>query len=560
MLCNNCGKSLDGKAALCGPCTAMRSNAGGAAAPVNSGFISGAQPAANTGFSQGKRSGAQQRSGSARANQSTEIPGHAERAPRFRRFTAAMVDASIFGVIHQIFALLFLTAMFSLITPDIGELVGGASNNILVNWGIGIISAFAVSYFTWCIFSLFIPLIYFGILESGRHQATLGKRLVGIKVINSAGQAPSFKESVTRYITKYLWAMIGLVMLPLAIILVLVARLDMSATFMAWASVAYLGIGCLVALTSMILLWKIYVTILFNPTGQGLADRISGCYVVRNDRMPHIGLVFLLWILMFGLSWSIGGMLPKDHSDKSKTTRVHFSSKGTPDSTLRFPFNIGTANPQPNTNNVTLADGSSAPADAVDPAATPKPASSITLPASRFPVAGAQLRESTDNLVTFGTVKRYFPTHAAFVNPARTEMRIYLGQGDYSTTQLAKLARHDVRELALPQGADLVFVVEFASPIQKDCSFDRAKRVSVLMYRSGITGFPLPGTATTILIKPNSSEFSGAKLNCIIKDNGSTVITGTLRGSGKFSQGQAVYPLVWNVQLESDQGEALRLK
>jgi len=131
-------------------------------------------------------------------------------------------------------------------------------------------------------------------------------------------------------------------------------------------------------------------------------------------------------------------------------------------------------------------------------------------------------------------------------------MRIYLGQGDHSTTQLAKLARHDVREPVLPQGADLVFVVDFASPIQKDCSFDRAKRVSVLMYRTGITGFPLPGSANAISIKPSSSEFSGAKLNCIIEDNGSTLITGALRGSGEFSQGQAVYPLVWNVQLGSD--------
>lgn len=59
--------------------------------------------------------------------------------------------------------------------------------------------------------------LYFSFLESGKHQATLGKRIVGIKVVNEQGEKISFANATGRFFAKilsYLCLYIGFLFVP----------------------------------------------------------------------------------------------------------------------------------------------------------------------------------------------------------------------------------------------------------------------------------------------------------------------------------------------------------
>ncbi len=159
--------------------------------------------------------------------------------------------------------------------------------------------------------------------------------------------------------------------------------------------------------------------------------------------------------------------------------------------------------------------------------------------------------EIFDNLVRFGAVKRYFPASAAFFNRAQTELRIYLGQNYLDSEKIAALTNHDVRSNAIPLGSDIVFVVEFPNKVEQDCSLSLAKRVSVMMYRTGITGFPIPGRGNSVTLTPTAEFVRDTTLTCSINRDLKTEVAGVLDGSGDFTQGQAAYTLSWKVKLGS---------
>ncbi|MBT4339603.1 MAG: RDD family protein [Bacteroidetes bacterium] len=51
---------------------------------------------------------------------------------------------------------------------------------------------------------LILTTLYYGYTESSEHQATIGKRIVGIKVIDLHGQRITFKKACLRYIWMFL--------------------------------------------------------------------------------------------------------------------------------------------------------------------------------------------------------------------------------------------------------------------------------------------------------------------------------------------------------------------
>lgn len=74
-----------------------------------------------------------------------------------------------------------------------------------------------VLYLLWCVLGLVFTWLYFALLESGKHQATWGKRLLGLKVVGAQGQRISFARATGRYFAKllsYAIFYIGFIMVP----------------------------------------------------------------------------------------------------------------------------------------------------------------------------------------------------------------------------------------------------------------------------------------------------------------------------------------------------------
>ena len=84
--------------------------------------------------------------------------------------------------------------------------------------------------------------LYFALLESSGWQATLGKKAVGIAVMDVAGQRPTFAQASGRFFGKFVSSLI-------------------------------LGLG--------------YLQAAFDPKGQALHDRMAGCLVVRQRSLGH---------------------------------------------------------------------------------------------------------------------------------------------------------------------------------------------------------------------------------------------------------------------------------
>ena len=79
-------------------------------------------------------------------------------------------------------------------------------------------------------------IIYYALMESSKYQATLGKIVIGIKVVNNNGQRLDFSKTLLRNLSKILSAFI-------------------------------LGIG--------------YIMIIFDDRKQGLHDKIADTFVVK---------------------------------------------------------------------------------------------------------------------------------------------------------------------------------------------------------------------------------------------------------------------------------------
>ena len=77
------------------------------------------------------------------------------------------------------------------------------------------IALLGITVLTAQLVSVLIAWLYYALLESGKYQATLGKRLLGIKVVGKNGQRISFARATGRFFAKalsYLTLYIGFIM------------------------------------------------------------------------------------------------------------------------------------------------------------------------------------------------------------------------------------------------------------------------------------------------------------------------------------------------------------
>ena len=103
------------------------------------------------------------------------------------RVLAYMIDSFVMGL-----PLSIVYGVMSVIVTTVGT----QNEELLV-------PLFLVSYITYMFLAVIVSLLYFGLMESSKNQATLGKMARGLKVVDYKGQRISFKRAVARDLSKY---------------------------------------------------------------------------------------------------------------------------------------------------------------------------------------------------------------------------------------------------------------------------------------------------------------------------------------------------------------------
>jgi uncharacterized RDD family membrane protein YckC len=116
------------------------------------------------------------------------LPRSYEYAGFWRRVWAGLFDISL-----EFIVALLLTLLVDIIAKTVGRSMGIAPESTAYLAGITFIVVLTVGAWLYCAFS-----------ESSRYRATLGKRLVGLEVVNTKGGKLSFGQASVRHLLKFL--------------------------------------------------------------------------------------------------------------------------------------------------------------------------------------------------------------------------------------------------------------------------------------------------------------------------------------------------------------------
>lgn len=535
MLCNYCGKSLEGRASVCSECSELH----GRANPQSNQLAQEAPPSVATTYDHPDNL----------PHSDTRLPieGSPRRGLRFHRFVAFMVDSTIMGIPLVLISGLVKSYLISpLLTPD--PMAGGVSMMLMVAMPlIGAMLAFLAA-------SILVPPIYYILMESGGWQATVGKRLLGLYVVNQNGSRCSPWEAGLRYFGRVLLPFVAL--LVGAIIALITAVLFKNGSTFIPLLIALAGV-----FIYLVVSWKIYISFLYSPTRQGLHDRLANCYVVARDNHPSYAMAALALIVALITSAMINALMP---SAPSKQAPRQFPG------ITKDPFDLKGLEDLPQVNSPPQRDTQVYVPPVREPLPTPEsynpnppPRQPIFAPIPvEPPVVIAPSIESRNQTppvelegttVTFGRVDRELTSSVAFMNHSRTELRVYLGQRDFSPEEIARIEANTSDSIPIPR-ADMVLIASYPNPVESDCSLAKASTIQVALYRTGITGFPLPGRNPSLQIAPKVDTTS-SQLNCgpsrgtRDKPRSQVTISGILRGKGTYAQGEAAWPVSWNVKV-----------
>ncbi|MCB0323471.1 MAG: RDD family protein [Bdellovibrionales bacterium] len=247
MLCPNCGSNVGEQIRLCDACAEKLQP------PKDTGAaVADAIDATDVEVAEDD-----QARSSERPSAGSEDAGGTEHSSSFAgfwlRFAASIVDAAILSIVQLVLAFvfggLFSGAAASFFEQDVSStavmlaLMGAALGVIILNICTG-----------W---------LYYAACECSLLQATIGKKLIGLRVTRSAGERVTFLRATGRYFGKFLSALT-------------------------------LGIG--------------FVLAAFTPRKQALHDMLADCVVVRAETVP-LPRVFgsvVLGIILLGIVGSLG--------------------------------------------------------------------------------------------------------------------------------------------------------------------------------------------------------------------------------------------------------------
>ncbi|MFS0883413.1 RDD family protein [Metabacillus niabensis] len=112
------------------------------------------------------------------------------------------------------------------------RLIAGVIDAYLISIPISVISGIAISVMAWnannfstieqyltrlfvinlltLVFYFIVGVLYFGGMQSRKSGATIGKRIMKIKVVDSTGEVITFRKSLLRYISMFLSSILGI--------------------------------------------------------------------------------------------------------------------------------------------------------------------------------------------------------------------------------------------------------------------------------------------------------------------------------------------------------------
>lgn len=113
----------------------------------------------------------------------------------WERFAATIIDTVILGIVGYIIGMIL-----------------GPKETVVINQGEGFSTAFRASYFTTStLLTWVINWLYYAYQESSAAQATLGKKVMGLKVTGMNGERISFLNATGRFFGKILSGLILLI-------------------------------------------------------------------------------------------------------------------------------------------------------------------------------------------------------------------------------------------------------------------------------------------------------------------------------------------------------------
>lgn len=117
----------------------------------------------------------------------------------WKRFAAYLIDSIVIGIVAMIILLPFFVVMgFGIAMTAMSE-----DAEQVIPAVIGAI----IGYFFIILLAIVGQWLYFALMESSRHQGTLGKMALGIKVTDIAGNRLSFGRASGRYFAKIISGM-----------------------------------------------------------------------------------------------------------------------------------------------------------------------------------------------------------------------------------------------------------------------------------------------------------------------------------------------------------------
>jgi uncharacterized RDD family membrane protein YckC len=120
------------------------------------------------------------------------------------RFVAFIIDDLILGFIGFFLSLPFIGSIIF----NAFQIADASSHNDKTFFGIaGIIGA----VFLWIIASIVAGWLYYSLMEASKHQGTLGKMALGLKVTDMEGNQVSFGRATGRYFGKIISGMIFMI-------------------------------------------------------------------------------------------------------------------------------------------------------------------------------------------------------------------------------------------------------------------------------------------------------------------------------------------------------------
>lgn len=186
-------------------------------------------------------------------------------------YMVKMIPASLCMVPYYLAAMI---AGASAPDPEAGsieELTGGMTALMIAAYGLGLLGNLALSIFyeTWMV---------------GRYQATLGKIIVGAKVVNPDGSRLTYKRAFIRWLAKKPLNMV-LVWLPstlgFALVVALMAGMAASGGEDGATFVFSMLTGLVVYAGLLLLCSAVYWMAAFDPEKRTLHDRVSATRVVK---------------------------------------------------------------------------------------------------------------------------------------------------------------------------------------------------------------------------------------------------------------------------------------